>query len=94
MNNLRSDRDLGFQPSMGGIFIAQGKTTKECRPGKERTKVNRPRKWVIQGTNLLSDGVGFTIETFQEADPVLSERGQRIDHLHLAANFHKLNRVC
>ncbi len=48
-------KEIGTQPSMGGILVAQGKTTKECRPGLERTTGTRPRENDIQGINLLSD---------------------------------------
>jgi hypothetical protein len=56
---------LSVQSSMGEIFVARGKTacperndsgTKECRPGYERTKENRPRKSVFQCINFISDG--------------------------------------
>ncbi len=35
---------FGVQPSMGEIFVARGKTTKEWRPGLRRTEENRPTK--------------------------------------------------
>jgi len=40
---------------MGEILVAQGKTTKECRSGLERTTGTRPRENDIQGIILLSD---------------------------------------
>jgi len=40
---------------MGEILVAQGKTTKECRAGLERTRGTCPRENDIQGIILLSD---------------------------------------
>jgi len=47
---------------MGEILVARGKTTKECRPGYERTKESRPVKRIFQGINLFSDGIEFAIK--------------------------------
>jgi len=38
---------------MGEILVARGKATKECRPGNERIKENRPRKKIFQDKILF-----------------------------------------
>jgi len=50
---------------------------------------NNPKKMWVHGSCRRQE-IEFTIKTFQEVDPVLSERDQSVDHLQLADNFHNL----
>jgi len=82
---------------MGAIFIAQSKNDEGVLPwvgangNKPSAQMGSSRHKHSFGRNSCKTAEGgFTIETFQEADPILSERGQRIIHLHLADNFQNL----
>jgi outer membrane protein TolC len=57
MRTYRKSNHTDFQPSMGEIFVARGKTTKECRPGLEKGHIFRPRFNVVQSRNPFSDGI-------------------------------------
>jgi outer membrane protein TolC len=49
-----------FQPSMGEIFVARGKATKECRPGLDKQQYSRPRSQVKKSANQISDEMVLT----------------------------------
>ena len=51
-----------FQPCRGEIFVARGKTTKECRPGFAQRLDFRPRGSFEKIGNLISDEIDFAFK--------------------------------
>ena len=59
---IQQSGSTGFQPSMGEIFVARGKTTQECRPGLEQRQYFRPRNQVEKSISLISDEMEITFK--------------------------------
>ncbi len=60
MNNWKKEKVLGVQPSMGEIFVAQGKRRRSVALGKNEQKKTVRTKMFFQRINLISDGIEIT----------------------------------